>query len=363
MGPMDAPILIEFELQYPDGPRVRASAVLGRAPITVLFGPSGSGKTTILRCLAGLERPQTGQIGIDGEMWLDTGKGLFVSPQRRRVGYVPQDQALFPHLTVAGNVGFGLSRLNAGERHARIRELVDLLGLKGLEARRPSELSGGQRQRVAIARALAPHPRVLLLDEPLSSLDAPTRERLRRELRGLILRSGVPAIVVTHDRAEALELGDEIAVVIDGAIRQVGPVSAVFGRPSDAAVASAVGVETVVPGSVMGGRESLSDVRAGDATLVAFNPAGFSGEVLVCIRAEDVVLSPGAPGQESARNRLAGVVESVEPDGSLIRVRVACGFSLAALVTKPAAAELELAPGRAVTALVKAPDVHLIPRE
>lgn len=360
---MDAPILMDFEFRHAGGPRIRASATLGRAPITVLFGPSGSGKSTILRCLAELARPQSGRIRVNGETWLDAKARTFVAPQSRRVGLVPQDQALFPHLTVLGNIGFGLAGLGADERQARVRELVLSMGLSGLEERRPAELSGGERQRVAIARALAPRPRVLLLDEPLSSLDAPARERLRGELRGLILRSGVPAIVVTHDRSEALALGDDMLVLIAGEIRQAGPVAEVFSRPADAGVAAAVGVETVVPGRVVAGRESLSDVRTGDAMLVALDPAGIARDVLVCIRAEDVVLSPGAPGQESARNRLAGVVESVEPDGPLVRVRIACGFSLAALVTRPAAAELGLAPGRPVTALVKAPDVHLIPRE
>lgn len=357
---MDAPILTEFEFRYAGGPVIAASASWGRGPVTVLFGPSGSGKTTILRCLAGLERPSRGRIALGGVTW--AGAGVFLPPQARRIGYVPQEGALFPHLTVAGNIEFGLVGASRDARRARVDELVGLVGLAGLGERRPDGLSGGQRQRVALARALAPSPSLLLLDEPLSSLDEPTRRRMRQELRRVILASRTPAIVVTHDRQEALELGDELAVVVGGRLRQVGPIGEVLARPADAEVAAAVGVETLVAGEAEAPVDALSLVRVGRATLSALNDSGVTGRVLVCIRAEDVTLRTGEAGAGSARTRLEGTVIGVRPEGPLVRVDLDCSFALTALITRASAADLGIAPGVRVSAHVKAPDVHLIPR-
>jgi molybdate transport system ATP-binding protein len=231
-----------------------------------------------------------------------------------------------------------------------------------LLARRPSSLSGGQRQRVALARALAPSPRLLLLDEPLSALDAPSREELRGELRRSIEASRVPAVVVTHDRIEALALGDRIAVMVDGQIRQLGPVDEVFAAPADAAVARVVGTENVLAVHVESHGEGLVRVRAGALALVAVDPGGLGREAFACIRAEEVVLedAPGAP--TSARNLLSGVVAARSDEGPLVRVTVDCGVPLVALVTRASAEALRLAPGRRVAALVKAPAVKLVPR-
>jgi molybdate transport system ATP-binding protein len=279
------------------------------------------------------------------------------------VGLLFQEQALFPHLGVAANVGYGLSRLPRDRRDARIREVAALVGLApGLLGRRPSALSGGQRQRVALARALAPSPRLLLLDEPLSALDAPSREELRGELRRSIEASGVPALVVTHDRVEALALGDRIAVMVDGAIRQLGPVQEVFASPADAAVARVVGTENVLAVRVEGRREGLAVVRAGEVELVAVDPGGLGRDAFACVRAEEIVLedAPGAP--TSARNLLRGVVAARADEGALVRVTVDCGVRLVALVTRASADVLALAPGRPVAALVKAPSVRLVTR-
>ena len=357
---------IEIERRFPGGPAVRAALDLpleGR-PVTVLFGPSGSGKTTLLRCVAGLERPDAGHVRFAGETWSDAASGIFVPPQRRGIGLVFQEYALFPHLTVAANIGYGLGHLTRAERAARVEEVARWLRIEELLGRRPAGASGGQRQRVALARALAPRPRLLLLDEPLSALDAPTREELRGELRGFLEEAAVPAILVTHDRTEALALGDRLAVLAEGSVRQVGPVHEVFSAPADRVVARVVGTENVTPARVLGrDGEGLVTLGVGEARLTAVDPGGLDGEAYACIRAEEVVLerAPGAPS--SARNTLSGRVVSVAQEGPLVRVVLECGFRLVALVTRRAAEELGLEPGLVVAALVKAPAVRLVPRD
>ncbi len=227
---------------------------LGAAPVTVLFGPSGAGKTTLLRLIAGLERPDSGSIVFRGEEWFGARS---LAPQQRRAGFLFQDYALFPHLTAEANVGFG------ARDGARAERLIQAFELGELRAHFPRQLSGGQQQRVALARALAADPALLLLDEPLSALDAATRARTRQELRRMLLESGVPSIVVTHDRAEAIALGDWIAVMIDGTIRQTGPVQDVFRRPADPRVAESLGVENILPAEIVARHAGLLTRRRG----------------------------------------------------------------------------------------------------
>jgi molybdate transport system ATP-binding protein len=244
-----------------------------------------------------------------------------------------------------------------------VDELVELLDLGGLDRRRPGQLSGGQQQRVALARALARRPRLLLLDEPLSALDTPTREALRGDLRRLLVAGGVPSIVVTHDRGEALVLADHVGVLVDGELRQIGPTLEVFDRPADETVARVVGVETVQEATVLASADGLARLRVGTAELTAVGDLSVGAAVLVSIRAEDVMVvageGDGAAGV-SARNRLRGRVLSIEPAGALARIRLDCGFALVAAVTRPALVELGLQPGVAVEAIVKAPAVHVI---
>jgi molybdate transport system ATP-binding protein len=333
-----------------------------RPSVAVLFGPSGCGKTTALRCLAGLEWPDKGRIAFGGEVWFDAGRRVCLPPQRRGVGFLFQEYALFPHLTVAGNVGYGLGHLPRADRRRRVGEVLDRFGLADLGDRYPHQLSGGQQQRAALARVLVQRPRLLLLDEPLSALDDPTREQVRHELRRLLVGSGVPVVLVTHDRREAAALADHLVVMDGGAVRQQGPTAEVFGRPADLGVARVVGVETVLPGQVRRVDDGLATVAVGRAELLAVDTADGSAEVYVCVRAEDVVLTRGDVGAASARNRLAGVVRTVSPDGPLVRVVLDCGFSLTAVVTRPAAEELGLREGAEVVALLKATAVHLLPR-
>jgi molybdate transport system ATP-binding protein len=237
------------------------------------------------------------------------------------------------------------------------------LGLEGLEKRVPAELSGGQQQRVALARAVARRPGLLLLDEPLAALDAPTRQRVRGELRRFLKEAEIPTVLVTHDRTDALMLGDDLVVMEAGHILQQGPIHEVFSRPANVQVAGIVAVETVQPGRVLE-RGELTSVLIGEQKLLAVQadlPAD-TREVYVCIRAEDVILMKGEPGRSSPRNSLTAVVRGLMREGPMVRIELDCGFALSALLTAQACEELGLKPEERVFALVKAPNVHLIPR-
>jgi molybdate transport system ATP-binding protein len=219
--------------------------------VAVLFGPSGAGKTVTLQCLAGLVRPDAGRISVDGRVLFDAVAGIDVPPQRRRVGYVFQGYALFPHLTVGDNIAFGLRDRPRADRRRRTGEVVERLELQGLERRYPRELSGGQRQRVALGRALAVDPALLLLDEPLSALDLPLRRALRDDLRAVLRQWGRAAVVVTHDFTEAYRLGDRIVVYDRGRVIQAAARSELLWQPASEAVARIVGIRNVLHGTVV----------------------------------------------------------------------------------------------------------------
>lgn len=219
--------------------------------VSVLFGPSGAGKTLTLQCLAGLVRPDAGRIVVDGRVLFDSAAGIHVRPQERRLGYVFQGYALFPHLTVRSNVGFGLRRRSAAERERRTAEVMERLGLRGLDGRYPRELSGGQRQRVALARALATEPSLVLLDEPLSALDLPLRRALRDELQAILADWKMPAVLVTHDFAEAYQLGDRVVIYEAGRVRQAAPRGDLLWRPASESVARILGFRNVLRGTVI----------------------------------------------------------------------------------------------------------------
>jgi iron(III) transport system ATP-binding protein len=236
---------------------------LTRGRILALLGPSGCGKTTTLRLLAGFESPDTGEIEIAGRPV--AGHGTSVAPEKRRVGMVFQDYALFSHLTVAKNVAYGLKGILGGKkRGVRVAEVMGLARLEGLEDRMPHELSGGQQQRVALARALAPEPAIVLLDEPFSNLDAALRTEMRSEMREILKAAGATAVFVTHDQAEALSFADEVAVMFDGTMVQVAPPEALYHRPATREVAEFVGEANFMPGTAEDGRLrcALGDVPA-----------------------------------------------------------------------------------------------------
>jgi iron(III) transport system ATP-binding protein len=265
------PVLTDVTLSVPSG------------GFAAVLGPSGSGKTTLLRLLAGFDAPDRGRIALDGETLDD--EQHRVPAHRRRIGYVPQEGLLFPHLTVAENVGFGLPRRSRGG--SRVTDLLELIGLGGLGHRRPHELSGGQQQRVAVARALAPEPRLILLDEPFAALDASLRESLRAEIKQLLASLGTTVVLVTHDQEEALSLADIVAILSDGRIVQHASPRAIYQAPETLAVAHFLGDTNLV------------SARFDGAT--AFTPLGElpvepcsqdDGDGLILIRPEQILLTP-----------------------------------------------------------------------
>jgi molybdate transport system ATP-binding protein len=365
-----ASLNIAVQQRFASGFAVTAALDVSFAPgsLLVLFGPSGAGKTTILRQIAGLERPDSGTIRFDGEVWC--GGRQWRTPQERRVGVVFQEPTLFPHLTVGENIRYGVrSRSGCGPTGSEavsdpVEGLATLLGVADLTNRLPRELSGGQAHRVALVRALAPGPRLLLLDEPFAALDAPTRLRLRKDVRSLLHKTGTPAVLVTHDRAEALAMGDLIAVVVDGRVCQVGPIAEVFSRPADVDVAASLGIEAVLPAYVLESSGGLLSVKVRDVVLQVADRDRIApgSDVYACIRAEDVTLELQMAGQASTRNHLSARVVAIAPDGPIDRVSIDCGFPLDALITRRSCEELRLTPGAPVIAAIKATSVHLMPR-
>ena len=252
--------------------------VLRSGEIAALLGPSGCGKTTLLRLLAGFERPDAGSIALGGVV-VAGGRG-FTPPERRRIGMVFQDYALFPHLDVAANVGYALGRR---PDRARVAEVLDLVGLGGLGDRRPDELSGGQQQRVALARALAPTPQMILLDEPFSNLDAALRDRVRTEVRDILRAAGVTTLLVTHDQEEALSLADTVSVMREGRVEQTGRPEEVYGSPATRWVGEFLGEIDVLPGEAADGAATCALGRVPV-------PQGVTGPVEVLVRPESLSL-------------------------------------------------------------------------
>jgi iron(III) transport system ATP-binding protein len=257
--------------------------------IGCLLGPSGCGKTTVLRCIAGFEVARAGRIVLAGEVV--TGEGRLVPPERRRIGMVFQDYALFPHLSVEDNIAFGLHAAPRDTRAARIAELAELAGLGGMLRKYPHELSGGQQQRVALARALAPRPELLLLDEPFSNLDVDLRERLSVEVRGIIKASGATAVLVTHDQQEAFAMADEIGILHEGRIQQWAAAYDLYHRPANRFVADFVGQGVFLPARAVG-----ADRLEIELGVLPRNgaPAG-AGTLEVLLRPDDVVHDDAAP--------------------------------------------------------------------
>jgi iron(III) transport system ATP-binding protein len=264
---------------------------LDAGEIGCLLGPSGCGKTTVLRCLAGFEPIDAGTITLSGRVV--SAPGRLTPPEHRRIGMVFQEYALFPHLTVAGNIGFGLSRRDAAERAARVAEMVAMVGLSGAADTYPHELSGGQQQRVALARALAPEPDLLLLDEPFSNLDIDLRERLSVEVRAIIKRSGTTAILVTHDQHEAFALADEIGIMHDGRIEQWDSAYNLYHRPRTRFIADFVGQGVFVRGIVATPRHLATELGQLDADETLQLADGSAVDVL--LRPDDIVHDDASP--------------------------------------------------------------------
>jgi molybdate transport system ATP-binding protein len=330
--------------------------------ITAIFGPSGAGKTSLLDLIAGLRRAKSAFIQLDDIVLTDTAKKLFVPTHQRGIGYVPQDLALFPHLSVRQNLLYGCKSGGAADPLFNFDRVIEVLEIQPLISRGVTELSGGEKQRVALARALLASPRLLLLDEPFASLDAPLKAKIIPYLARIRDEFRIPMLCVTHDRFEALTLADEIIVLVNGQVLQAGAVLDVFNRPASADVAKIVGVETLQPGSITEVNDGLATVKIRNVILTAVAPDTATREVFVCLRGEDVILQRDNVAASSVRNRLAARVVALRTEGALVRVELDAGFPLFALVTRPACVELALREGESITALIKAPAIHLVPR-
>ncbi|MCX4696451.1 ABC transporter ATP-binding protein [Streptomyces sp. NBC_01408] len=285
-GPGAAPVLDGLDLTVPGG------------ALTAVLGPSGCGKTTLLRIIAGFLRADAGTVTLDGRTL--SGPGVHLPPERRRIGIVPQEGALFPHLSVARNVAFGLTGLDRAARRRRTEEMLELVGLAGYGDRMPHELSGGQQQRIALARALAPQPALVLLDEPFNALDAALRTGVRADVRAALRATGATALLVTHDQQEALSTADLVAVVRDGRVAQCDTPHAVYSRPADPWVAAFVGDAVLVTGTA---DQDVAATALGRIPLT--NPPGRGREGVVLLRPEQLRLT--APDAAEASGTVTDV--------------------------------------------------------
>jgi len=327
--------------------------------VLAMLGPNGAGKSTLVQVLALLQKPASGEVCFDGEAI----RGDSLS-YRRRMAVVFQEPLLLD-ASVESNVGAGLAfrGVPGDERRRRVHEWLERFGVAGLAKRSARTLSGGEAQRVSLARAFVLEPEVLLLDEPFSALDAPTRQALIDDLVAMLAGTSMATVFVTHDRAEALRLGDRIAVLMGGRVRQVGTPAEVFGSPVDEEVAQFVGAETIVAGRVQAIADGVAMVSvAGHLVEGSGEPAAIGDDVLVCLRPEDVALGAVHEGglPTSARNHLPARVTRIVPSGPFLRVEVDAGFPLVALITKQSREDLGIEPEVRVMATFKASAVHLI---
>ena len=364
---------LEARLAQPAPIPLDAELACRPGELLALVGPSGAGKTTILRAIAGIIRPRQGRVACNGEVWFDAERNIHLPPQRRRVGLVFQDYALFPHLSAIGNVATALGHLPAGERPARARALIDLVHLGGLEVRRPDALSGGQRQRVALARALARDPAVLLLDEPFAAVDQVTRRKLQRELALLRRAIAAPTVLVTHDLAEAAGLADRMSVLHHGKTLQHGTPDEIANKPASPLVARLMDQPNVFAGTVAGrdAARKLLSLRWGELVLEAHDDGRFNpGDAVAwMIPAAGIVMHRRErPSRGERENPVAGTVAELLFFGDTASVSLRVGEAAEApmltfSVSAHTARRNALVPGAATTVSLLADAIHLMPRE
>jgi molybdate transport system ATP-binding protein len=332
--------------------------------VTAVFGPSGSGKTTLLNLVAGLLRPDRGAISIDGELLFSAAQGIDLPPERRRVGYVFQDDLLFPHLTVRQNLRYGYDLLPSGARRFKVDRIVDLLELQPLLDRRPGLLSGGERQRVALGRAILASPRLLLMDEPLASLDQGLKDRIIPYLRHIRSDLSVPILYVSHSVAEILQLTGQVIVLRQGRVLACGDFFDLAQRPDILPLMEAHGFENALPVDI------IANDRAQGVTRIRFRgqelkiplcdrPPG--SRVFIGIRANDIILCRERPAGLSIRNAIAGRILDISTVGGKQLVYVDVGKRLAVEITPEAVLELALRPGEPIICLVKTPSIRVGP--
>jgi molybdate transport system ATP-binding protein len=331
--------------------------------VTIIFGPSGAGKTTLLDCIAGLTKPDSGKIAVGDRILFDRETSL--PAQSRTIGYVFQDLALFPHLTVGDNVEYGLSRVDRSERRKRSDAILESFRISHLRERKPAEVSGGERQRVALARALVTDPRVLLLDEPMAALDAATKSKIIDDLRAWNTIHGIPILYVTHNREEVFALGDRVLVLENGRIVADGTPHGVMAAPRRESLAQLIGFENIFHAVVIAIHEKRGTMRCriADSDVELETPlvrAEVGSTLLIGIRAGDILLATVEPAGLSARNIIPGRVLSLVQCDVIVVVRVNCGVEMEVHLTLAARDSLELQPGREVWLIVKTHSCHLM---
>jgi molybdate transport system ATP-binding protein len=333
--------------------------------ITILFGPSGAGKSTLLDCVAGLMTPDEGRIAIGGEVLYDSAQAINLLPSKRRIAYVFQSLALFPHLTAEENVAYGLHNLSSEEMRVRVAEILKAFRVENLRRQKPANISGGEKQRIALARSLVTYPRVLLLDEPLTGLDAELKSSIVDDLREWNAANRIPILYVTHSREEVDALGDHVIALENGRIVSAGAPMEVLDAPRRKKIALAAGFENLLAATVLDLRETdgVMRVRLGDAKCEIEVPLGYAvvgSRIQVAIRAGDILLATERPRGLSARNVLEGYIASLEPRGTTIVARVDCCVPFIVHVTPGAVRALELAVGQSVWLVLKTHSCHLV---
>lgn len=338
---------------------------------TILFGPSGAGKTTLLDCVAGLVTPDAGRIAVGDRVLFDAAARVSVPSPKRNAGYVFQDLALFPHLTVEQNVRYGIAHLPRGQSDQRVAAVLDAFRIRPLAERKPGDISGGERQRVALARALVTAPVVLLLDEPLAALDSATKSRILDDLRAWNEAHGIPILYVTHSREEVFALGERAIVLDRGRIIAQGPPHEVLGAPRQETVAQLAGFENIFDATVAALNENRGTMSCrlaqstGEAPVELETPlvrADAGSSLRVGIRAGDILLAIAPPAGLSARNVIPGRIARLERRDVIISARVDCGVEMEVHLTLAARDSLELAPGKNVWLVIKTHSCHLMQR-
>ena len=333
--------------------------------VTILFGASGAGKTTLLDCLAGLIRPDSGHIAFANESWFDQRLRINIPVRARGIGYVFQDLALFPHLSVERNVQYGISRLDASERGARTDAVLESFRIAHLRRRKPGEISGGERQRVALARALVTDPRLLLLDEPLAGLDAPTKSKIVDDLRAWNSAHRIPILYVTHDREEVFALGERVLALEKGRIITQGTPHEVMTAPRQELVAQLAGFENIFDATVIATHEDRGTMtcRLGDSDVELETPmvrAEIGATLRVGVRAGDILLATIKPQGLSARNLLPGMLVSAEQRDVRVIAKVDCGVEMEVHLTLAARDSLDLKRGAEIWLVLKTHSCHLM---
>ncbi len=334
--------------------------------ITVLFGPSGSGKSTFLDCIAGLLRPISGKIAVGDLVLLDSSRRINLLPQQRRVGYVFQSLALFPRMNVEENVAYGIAHIPEAQRNERIDSILSAFRVAHLRGRAASEISGGEQQRVALARSLVTLPQVLLLDEPLSGLDAELKTSIVEDLRVWNRTQRIPILYVTHSRDEVDALAEQVIAIEQGRVVGQGRPREVLDAPRRTKLAQAAGFENLLDAEVLSSRDQdgVMSVRLAESAVeieVPLSRAEAGDRVRIVIRAGDILLATQRPAGLSARNVLEGSIQSIEQRSSVVEVRVNCsGAVLISHVTPGALRSLELSAGKAVWVVLKTHSCHLV---